>query len=241
MVKYIFRMDDICPQMNWENFRRYEKLFDKYDIKPLIGIIPNNKDKNISFSNKVNEKQFWKEMQKLKKKSWSIAQHGFEHISYKKLGGGILNISNKSEFAKIDFKIQFDKLEKGLKIMKKNNLQTDIFMAPSHSFDENTLKTLEKLKFKFITDGFELYPIKKNNLIFVPQLLSFPIKIPFGVQTICIHSNKINKKSFKKLEKFLSKNKNNCIKFEDSVKYISKSSLNIYLGKILKFILNKIR
>lgn len=234
-------MDDICPQMNWENFKRYEILFDKYNIKPIIGVIPKNEDKSISFSNQVNEEDFFKKIKKLKKNNWTIAQHGFEHKCSKKLGGGILNISNKSEFAKLSFKTQFEKLEKGLKIMKKNKLQTNVFMTPSHSFDENTLKVLEKLKFEFITDGFELYPNKKNNLTFIPQLLSFPIKLPFGVQTICIHSNKINEESFEKLEKFLSKNKNNCIKFEESVKFISKSKLNIYFGKILKFILNKIR
>ena len=39
--KYFFvRFDDICPTMDWEQFGRAAELMDKYDIKPLIGVIP---------------------------------------------------------------------------------------------------------------------------------------------------------------------------------------------------------
>lgn len=41
-AKYIFRLDDICPNMNWDNFYRLEEIFDKYDVKPVVGVIPNN-------------------------------------------------------------------------------------------------------------------------------------------------------------------------------------------------------
>ena len=37
-------MDDICENMNWELMNRCELLFDKYEIKPLLGVIPANKD-----------------------------------------------------------------------------------------------------------------------------------------------------------------------------------------------------
>lgn len=44
MLNYIIRLDDACPTMNHENWRKVEKLLDKYDIRPIVGIIPNSKD-----------------------------------------------------------------------------------------------------------------------------------------------------------------------------------------------------
>ena len=41
---YFIRMDDISENMNWSLMDKCEKLFDKYTIKPLLGIIPINKD-----------------------------------------------------------------------------------------------------------------------------------------------------------------------------------------------------
>ena len=34
----------ICENMNWELMNRCELLFDKYEIKPLLGVIDANKD-----------------------------------------------------------------------------------------------------------------------------------------------------------------------------------------------------
>ena len=44
MAKYIMRLDDACQKMNLENWDRMERLLTKYDIKPLVGVIPNCKD-----------------------------------------------------------------------------------------------------------------------------------------------------------------------------------------------------
>ena len=35
----LIRMDDICENMNWEIMDKCEILFDKYKIKPLLGVI----------------------------------------------------------------------------------------------------------------------------------------------------------------------------------------------------------
>ena len=37
-------MDDIAENMNWDLMDKCEDLFDKYKIKPLLGVIPNNQD-----------------------------------------------------------------------------------------------------------------------------------------------------------------------------------------------------
>ena len=40
----LIRMDDITECMNWELMDKCENLFEKFNIKPLLGIIPINRD-----------------------------------------------------------------------------------------------------------------------------------------------------------------------------------------------------
>ena len=48
-MKIAIRMDDITPDMNWENFLRFKRLCDQHQIKPLIGVVPDNQDENLHF------------------------------------------------------------------------------------------------------------------------------------------------------------------------------------------------
>ena len=43
-MKIAIRMDDITPDMNWDNFLALKALFDRYHICPLIGVVPDNRD-----------------------------------------------------------------------------------------------------------------------------------------------------------------------------------------------------
>jgi len=43
----LIRMDDIAENMNWKLMDSSEKLFDQMNIKPLLGIIPQNKDHSL--------------------------------------------------------------------------------------------------------------------------------------------------------------------------------------------------
>ena len=40
----LIRIDDVCENMDWELMKKLEVLFDRYSIKPVLGVIPNNKD-----------------------------------------------------------------------------------------------------------------------------------------------------------------------------------------------------
>ena len=47
----LIRIDDVCENMDWELMKKLEVLFDKHSIKPVLGVIPNNKDEGfLSFS-----------------------------------------------------------------------------------------------------------------------------------------------------------------------------------------------
>ena len=40
----LIRLDDIAENMNWPLMEKCELLFDKYNIKPLLGVVSNNQD-----------------------------------------------------------------------------------------------------------------------------------------------------------------------------------------------------
>ena len=59
-MKILLRFDDIAENMNWRLMDKCEELFDIYNIKPVMGVIPNNQDETLkSFPQKQN---FWKKI-----------------------------------------------------------------------------------------------------------------------------------------------------------------------------------
>ena len=44
MGKFIIRLDDACPTMDKKKWDKIEKILNELNIKPLVAIIPNNKD-----------------------------------------------------------------------------------------------------------------------------------------------------------------------------------------------------
>ena len=42
--KIAVRMDDITPDMNWDNFYFFQELFRETGITPLLGVVPDNRD-----------------------------------------------------------------------------------------------------------------------------------------------------------------------------------------------------
>lgn len=91
-------------------------------------------------------------------------------------------------------------------------------MAPSHAFDENTLKALQDLGFVAITDGYGVYPYRINGVISVPQLFTRPFNFGFGVYTLCFHTNSMTKKEIEDALSFMVKNKKSFIGFHDAVR-----------------------
>ena len=41
---FLIRLDDIAENMNWDMMEHTTNLFDKFGVKPVLGVIPNNKD-----------------------------------------------------------------------------------------------------------------------------------------------------------------------------------------------------
>ncbi len=206
-MQITIRMDDITPGMDWKKFLRFKKLLDDNGIKPLIGVVPDNKDKKLSIDE--DKSDFWAYIRNLQDEGWVIAMHGFNHL-YTTKKSGLFPIGAKSEFAGVPFSEQDDMIREGKRILNYNGITTDIFMAPSHSFDKNTLRALEKNGFSILTDGFGRGPFRSENMTFYPisvrrsQSLS---DTGSGIVTFVYHANTMEEKDFEALKELLSSGK----------------------------------
>ena len=46
-MKLALRMDDIAPDMDYVKFERFRQMLDAHGICPLIGVVPENRDKTL--------------------------------------------------------------------------------------------------------------------------------------------------------------------------------------------------
>lgn len=201
----LIRMDDISENMNWSLMDKCEKLFDKYKIKPLLGIIPINKDPEL-LKYPYNSK-FWERVTDWKNKGWEITMHGFNHLYTQKSNNkkDIFNYGGNSEFYGLKYSEQLSKIQSGLSEFSKRNIKVRSFFAPNHIYDNNTLKALKESGIKIIIDGYGLFPYFKDQILFVPQLFYKEIILPFGIQSTQMHINYWKEKDFVNFENLINK------------------------------------
>ena len=203
-AKYIIRMDDANPTMNHRNWSRLEKILNNYKIKPIVAVIPKNRDKKLIID-RPNQ-NFWRSVKRWQNRNWEIALHGFEH-QYITQGESLVPINSYSEFAGVPLEEQRYKIREGIKIFKEHNISCRTWIAPAHSFDKNTIKALQsESDITIISDGIAWSPYYKYNMHWIPQQLWKPRDMPFGVWTICYHPDEMRDRDFDILERFLEKN-----------------------------------
>ena len=205
-AKYLIRLDDACETFSIEKWQKYFDLFDKYNVKPIIAVIPDNKSQE--FLNHPQIPDFWKLVKEWEKKCWCIAMHGHEHLYLSKNSGMLNTMPKVSEFAGIPYDRQIEKLRKAKEIFNKNGLNPTVFVAPSHTLDHNTLKALkEATDITTISDGFALKPYLAYGFKWIPmQSWSFRSR-PFGLWTICLHPEVGDINEINSLDCFLANNK----------------------------------
>ncbi|MDD5216859.1 MAG: DUF2334 domain-containing protein [Candidatus Omnitrophica bacterium] len=184
---YLIRFDDICSTMNWTIWNQIEQTLDELKVKPILGIIPDNRDENLYLS--PPNPKFWHCVRNWQRKGWTIGLHGYRHI-FDTHEPGILALQQRSEFAGLSFDIQRDKIQSALAIFRINEVQPEIFIAPAHSLDETTVKILNEEGLHIISDGFYVYPCHDaRGMLWVPQQLWRFHWFPLGVWTVCFHHN----------------------------------------------------
>ena len=233
----LIRMDDISENMNWALMDKCEKLFDKFKIKPLLGIIPINKDPELLKFPK-NDK-FWERVESWKNKGWEITMHGCNHLYTQKSDKkDIFNYGGDSEFYGLDYSTQLNKIKTGLEEFKKREIKVRSFFAPNHIYDSNTLKALKDSDIKIIIDGYGLFPYYKNEILFIPQLFYKEIFLPFGIQSTQMHINEWNDEAYENFEIFIEKNYSKILNLNNIIEIANPNSLqnltNYLVEKTLK-------
>ena len=233
----LIRMDDISENMNWALMDKCEKLFDKFKIKPLLGIIPINKDPELLKFPKND--RFWERVESWKNKGWEITMHGCNHLYTQKSDKkDIFNYGGNSEFYGLDYSMQLNKIKTGLEEFKKREIKVRSFFAPNHIYDSNTLKALKDSDIKIIIDGYGLFPYYKNEILFIPQLFYKEIFLPFGIQSTQMHINEWNDEAYKNFEIFVEKNYSKILNLNNIIEIANPNSLqnltNYLVEKTLK-------
>lgn len=211
---YYIRLDDASEYMDVKQWDRLENLLDKYRISPLVGIIPANQDKALTSKYKRDE-HFWLKAKQWERKGWVIAMHGYNHCC-KPSNGGINPVNRKSEFAGRSLLEQKKSIKTAWRIMLKHDLRVNIFFAPSHTFDTNTLRALkEETDISIISDTIAHDIYYANDFYFIPQQSGKFRRLPLKVTTICLHPNNMTDSDFNLMDKFLSANKKNIGNFQE--------------------------
>ena len=236
-MQCMIRLDDITPDMDWEKFNRAEQIFDRYGICPLLGIVPDNRDSKLHYQEKNGD--FLQRIKICLDKGWSVAQHGTYHV-YETKDSGLLGLNNNSEYAGLPYEVQFKKLKAGRDILQANNIWTNIFMAPGHTYDADTIKALKECGFEVVTDGLYSKPYRDQGLLFVPCRMTGNYKIK-GIDTVCLHTNLMNDEDFRELEEFCKKNKEKIVPFYPEEFEVTKVKRNIYIRLYEKLMLQKRR
>ncbi len=210
MKKYIIRIDDASEYMDVDKWSQMEELLDKYGVKPIFGIIPDNHDDSLTGIYE-RDRGFWDKANRWIIKGWTPAMHGFQHV-YVTESGGINPVNKRSEFAGLPYEVQEEKIEHGWKILKEHHMNPNIFFAPSHTFDNNTLHAIkEKTDIRIISDTIAYDAYKDGDFWFIPQQSGRVRKLPFKIITFCYHPNMMKERDYKILNSFLDKHRTDFI------------------------------
>ena len=239
-MKIAVRLDDITSDMDWERFLRFKALLDEYQIKPLIGVVPDNQDDNLITKPKSDKApaDFWTYVKELQEEGWIVAMHGYRHI-YATSKGGMFPLNNFSEFAGVSYEKQKQMLSEGKAILKENGIETDFFMAPAHSYDKNTLRALKETGFQKITDGFGDEPYLWKGLVFYPISfrLGSTMKKKEGYSTMVIHTDTISEEEMQKYENYFKRKEVQWISYRE---YLNQPAVKkTIFGKSLEWLLAK--
>lgn len=204
MTTYYLRLDDACEKRDFFLWDKMEQLLDKYNIKPLVGVIPHCEDPMMD-KYPVDE-HFWDRVKQWENKGWTIALHGYSHV-FETENAGINPVNKRSEFAGLPLERQKEKIKSGVKILRDHGIETKVFFAPAHTFDMNTLEALrQESDIRIVSDTVADKPYERWGFTFIPQQSGHVRKLPFNVVTFCYHPNTMKNCDFERLEAFICDN-----------------------------------
>lgn len=217
-ASYIVRMDDACPTMRREIWDPLEEALDRLGVRPIVGVIPDNLDPSMLCSEA--DPNFWERVRNWDKKGWGIALHGLHH-TYHLIPPdchALVPLHQTSEFVGLNLEKQRQILREAWRIFSENRVKPLLFMAPSHTFDTNTLLALRlETDIRIVTDGHALFPFREGDFIWIPQQIWDFRRLPFGIWTVCLHPNTMSHSELNSLIERLTRFAGKAVPFEAAV------------------------
>jgi hypothetical protein len=185
-AQYLLRFDDLCPTHSREGWRRFTPLLAEFGIRPILAIVPENRDPALAVS--PPDPEFWEEMRTLEANGAAIGLHGYRHLCASR-SHSLVPLHRETEFAGVDEETQRAWIREGLSILRGLGLHPKIWVAPRHGFDRATLRALRKEGIGILSDGFAWRPFVAGGVTWIPQQLWAPEAKESGLWTICLHAN----------------------------------------------------
>lgn len=237
-MKIAVRMDDITPDMDWERFLAFKEILNAHGICPLLGVVPDNRDENLHRTKAAGD--FWEYIRELQENGWSIALHGYQHV-YTTGRGGMFPLNDFSEFAGVSYEKQKEMIKSGTELLERYGIRTDIFMAPAHAYDKNTLRALKELGYEKITDGFGKRPYRFRGMCFYPIsfMLSWSLKKKHGYTTMVVHANEIDEAGMRRYQKLFEEHEKDFISYHT---YLEQKAVNRGgIGRSVEYFMAKLK
>ena len=195
---YLVRFDDLCPGMNWDVWDRVEGILVDQGVSPVLAVVPDNRDPKLMVA--PERSNFWARVREWQSRGWSIGWHGFQHL-YESADAGIVGINKRSEFAGVPRAEQQRKLRCAYEIFSSHHVAPDLWVAPAHSFDRDTVELLASFGVRVISDGFYPGPVLALGALWIPQQLWTLRRMPFGLWTVCYHINRWSERDLLRFER----------------------------------------
>ena len=210
-AQYLLRLDDLCPTIAHENWSRMRSLIHNFDIRPILAVVPDNQDPGLEFS--PPDPGFWSQMQQMEAAGATVALHGYRHLCESR-GRSLIDLHRESEFAGVPIETQRAWIHDGLRILRDHEVDPQMFVAPRHGFDRQTLLALRDEGVTYLSDGFARVPCLRDGVTWIPQQLWSPLERSKGLWTICLHSNTMRAAQFTELEAFMREHREQFTCFE---------------------------
>jgi peptidoglycan/xylan/chitin deacetylase (PgdA/CDA1 family) len=184
---YLLRFDDFCPTMNWTVWREVETALIDSGVRPILAVVPDNQDPQLQIE--AASEAFWEQVRGWQARGWTIGLHGYQHRYVTKCAG-IIGRNRYSEFSGLSYEAQLEKVGSGLAIFAREGVRADVWVAPAHSFDRDTLRALANCGLRTVSDGYFTAPHRDaNGMFWIPQQIGRFRQLPAGVWTVCLHHN----------------------------------------------------
>ena len=201
-TEYLLRFDDLSPTMDRTRWERFVPLLERYDVKPILAVVPENHDPELMVA--PEDAGFWSEMRDWQRRGAAIGLHGYRHLCVSE-GRGLVPLHRQTEFAGVGEMEQREWIEAGLEILRGHGLEARIWVGPRHGTDAATVRALRAAGIGAISDGLWERPAQWQGATWIPQQLWEPREMGGGVWTICLHAHTATGALVERLEGFLKR------------------------------------